>query len=472
MTKYIAGFFSIALIVILVFFPSDTMKEVPLETVFDPIERPYTKVLPAIKPVRGVPGKGMRAEDCGSCHQKIYSQWRKSTHAYAMKDPQFLIEMIKPESPSWLCLNCHAPIENQRQKVAVGLINGKVLQPIYKRIESFDKKFRYEGVTCAVCHVRTDPISKESYIRGPYGSEHAPHPVKKEPDQLRNTCERCHNPQGEAITENLVCWFKTTEEFQQASALLGKGRQKVKYCSECHMPSFEGRLSVLPGTPVRKYRQHFFTGGGIMKTYELYSSGSTATERHNREKLMFPPPKVFVSWNLEKRGSAVVSIINDRALHHLPTGDPERYIVIFFFASDSTGNRIYFRRYRIGQTWQWSPAKKIGDNRLKAGETRVWHIVIPADIQSKASSYSVQVLSVKVQKDILLTLEKYARYFSKDSPDWPNLKRSLPLSKRYPVARYLFREDYAQGQVRKFLEKELLFLTVSRKDKPVISWDE
>ena len=77
---------------------------------------------------------------------------------------------------------------------------------------NFDPELQKEGITCISCHVRTDKKTRESYIIGPNGSQFSPHPVKQDRHFLRDICHRCHNPQGEALTENLLCWFETTKE--------------------------------------------------------------------------------------------------------------------------------------------------------------------------------------------------------------------------------------------------------------------
>ena len=70
-------------------------------------------------PYQAVP-KGLaslRAADCGVCHQEIYQEWQVSTHAHALSDRQFQAEMHKSPAVSWLCLNCHTPLEKDRKSV-------------------------------------------------------------------------------------------------------------------------------------------------------------------------------------------------------------------------------------------------------------------------------------------------------------------------------------------------------------------
>src|SRR5437879_12814067 len=67
--------------------------------------------------------KSIRAEDCGSCHVEIYKEWKSSTHAHALSDLQFQAEMTKSPKTSWLCLNCHTPLVNRSETVAVDVRN-------------------------------------------------------------------------------------------------------------------------------------------------------------------------------------------------------------------------------------------------------------------------------------------------------------------------------------------------------------
>src|SRR4029079_11514513 len=121
---------------------------VPLERVFGDV--PRISVIPQLAPVDGV--GGVRASDCGKCHQRHYDEWRTSTHAHAYRDLQFQSELGKPSSPGWLCLNCHTPVENQRHEVVQTLARGKLDAPIAKPNRAFDAVMRDEGVTCATCH--------------------------------------------------------------------------------------------------------------------------------------------------------------------------------------------------------------------------------------------------------------------------------------------------------------------------------
>lgn len=299
----------------------------------------------------------LSAAQCGVCHQEIYQEWRASTHAQALSDKQFQAEMHKSPSASWLCLNCHTPLENQLAMIAVGVRDGSTHQPILKKNPRFDRILSREAVTCAVCHVR------DGVVLGPYGDSQAPHPVRKEPKLLdEQSCAACHQATAD-YTDTLVCTFDTAGEWRR-SPYAAQGQP----CTHCHMP--EVRRPVAVGGPVRNSRRHLFIGSKIPKEknipeahrafYDLFSSGLSVE--------ILPPDSL-------RRGSATVPVklllTNARAGHLLPTGDPERYILVKAQLVDSAGGVLDRRTYRIGQEWVWHPkARKVSDNRLQPLEER------------------------------------------------------------------------------------------------------
>jgi hypothetical protein len=287
----------------------------------------------------------LRASDCGVCHSEIYREWQASTHAQALSDRQFQAEMAKDAAVAWLCLNCHTPLENQLARIAVGVRNGSTHQPIFRKNPRYDAALAREGVTCAVCHVR------DGVILGPYGDSKAPHPVRRAPELLTvEGCALCHQANA-AYTDTLVCTFDTAEEWRQ-SPYAARGEA----CSGCHMPAVKRVVGV--GGPERTSRRHLFLGSKIPKEihvpvaqrafYDLFSSGLSVEVR---------------------RGGLVLQ--NARAGHLLPTGDPERFLLVKAELLDATGKVVERATHRIGQEWEWHPtARKLSDNRLKPLERR------------------------------------------------------------------------------------------------------
>jgi len=304
----------------------------------------------------------LRAAQCGACHQEIYQEWQVSTHAQALSDKQFQAEMAKSPATGWLCLNCHTPLENQMAAIAVGVRGLSTHQPILKKNPRFDRTLSAEGITCAVCHVR------DGVVLGPRGDSQAPHPVRKEPRLLdERNCASCHQAVA-AYTDTLVCNLETAQEWRK-SPQAARGQA----CSHCHMP--EVRRSVAVGGPVRTSRRHLFLGSKIPKEkaepdsyrgyYALYSSGLSVViqpDQAGDPRRPTLPAKLLLK--------------NARAGHWLPTGDPERFILIKAALIDPAGHEIDQKLHRIGQEWVWHPqARKLSDNRLKPLEERTVEIL-------------------------------------------------------------------------------------------------
>ena len=388
----------------------------PLEMRFDRETQPFAYSLPHMP--APVPIPGIRAEDCGKCHETIYAEWKSSTHAHALSDLQYQAELAKPDSPRWLCLNCHTPLEAQRAKITVGLVDNDVMRPVERPNPHFDPKLQKEAVTCAVCHLRLGEDGK-SYILGPNGSEHAPHPVQKDPERLRSVCLRCHDPTGDAITPNLLCWFTTRQE-------LVEGGGKANDCSSCHMPAkYRILVDSLPDLPIRKAHRHTFPGSGIPKTHSGY------------DQLHRSGWKSGLAIQAEREGPKVlVTLHNEGGGHSVPTGDPERFVQVRLRAFDAQGGQTWEKLERIGQTWEWNPARKIGDNRIRPDEKRKLEFEPPA-----AARLVLDILNVRLSKSA-------ARHMAKttglDESLLPGANAKVKdIGRLYPFATYIHRQTWA-----------------------------
>ena len=84
------------------------------------------------------------AFQCAKCHQKLYDEWRVSSHAYAAVSPMFqrfeqTINDLARGTVGTFCMRCHAPIATQlNYPREASLLDGPHV-------------FR-EGITCIVCH--------------------------------------------------------------------------------------------------------------------------------------------------------------------------------------------------------------------------------------------------------------------------------------------------------------------------------
>lgn len=325
------------------------------------------------------------AEECGKCHDEIYQEWKNSFHALAWQDPQFQSEWSKDDS-LWVCINCHTPLQNQQPYIVSGKIDGDYFRPVKTANPNFDPKLREESITCAACHVR------DGYVIGPYGSgKNAPHAAKKDSVHLsRQLCFTCHNV-TDVLNPALVCVFATGDEWQR-----GPYGQAGRDCISCHMPEIERPLSS--GGPLRKTRKHTWIGSGIPKS----SSGEVEE---------VPPVSGYIpgldvriksdrtTYHPGERGYFTVTLINQRAGHWLPTGDPEYFYTLRLQAINSDGKIIKSRSERIGQEWQWWPkAKKLTDNRLKPLESRSFPFDFEIPYKSKKVGFKVRLVTHRMNK--------------------------------------------------------------------------
>lgn len=293
---------------------------------------------------------GRTAADCGACHVEIYEEWRASTHAQAWTDAQFQAELAKDPEVVWLCLNCHTPAQDQQEQ-RVEWEEGGGAREVRRTVNTdFDPTWREEGVSCLACHW------EEGRLVGPGRERDAPHPAAPS-EALRSgqICLDCHQA-AVRLEDALVCHFDTGREWQASKA--------AQSCVDCHMPAV--RRPLAEGGPVRSTRRHGWPGSGIPKTspppagfariHEGWSSGARLSIVHGPAVPTGTPTSLEV--RLENVGGG----------HHLPTGDPERHLLLEVDVDGPEG-RVAQARRRFGQRWIWWPvARPLDDDRLAAGE--------------------------------------------------------------------------------------------------------
>ncbi len=458
--------FILVLSILLTFCTSEAPKSkvskssiVPLEKRFDKNKEIYAFVIPNLKKVKGIPGN--KAKDCKACHAEIYREWSQSTHSMALRDIQFQAELSKKDSPKWICLNCHIPVQNQRKQIVTGLYGGDVLKPATKPNPLFDKEMQQEAITCAACHIRPDE-NGESVIYGAFSIDKAnppPHPVKIKKDFLQNICMRCHNPVGKGLTRNLICWFQTNKELTASQGEVEKTFGTRKSCVDCHMPEVNRRsVPSMKGLPIRKGHKHHWTGGGIPKWYDGYDQ---LMDRGYIRGLKVRLHKIIKSQSGSK-ATVKVTLTNARAGHWLPTADPERFILMIAKVKDPSGRLIHKEKLRIGQKWKWSPARKIADNRIPQGKSIEWVFSIPlkyfTDAKLIITGYHVRVTSKNAgyhmkAKGIDESLLKGGQNFVKNLID------------HYPLVNYIYKADIdlKSQKTKVYSMNELIEL--SRKEK-------
>ncbi|PJZ42661.1 hypothetical protein CH370_05470 [Leptospira kmetyi] len=391
---------SILTTVVCVFVCGRTSDKIPVEDRFP--GRAWAKPVVVGESLPGI--GGLTAKDCGQCHEDHYREWKTSTHANAFNDLQFQSELTKPNSPQWLCLNCHIPLSGQRKEIATHLSEGDVFKPVLVSNPKFNANWEKEGVSCGTCHLKSDS-NGNTILVGPTGAN-APHPVTKDKEALHSRCNDCHN-QEYKLNSSLVCYFKTGEEFKES---LHYGKED---CVSCHMPSLNRKIvpNSFPNGP-RDSHRHTFIGGGVPKTFELfepqwngdYKAGLEIGEPTWSEK-DFTNRSIRVRLELE----------NKFAGHSVPTGDPERHVLVEAILLNEAGREISKETIRIGQTWEWYPeAKLVADNRIRSGEKRKIDLSLHWKEKENVRFGFIRIKHVRLTKENAEHMRKNSKLASKE----------------------------------------------------------
>ncbi|RMH06135.1 MAG: hypothetical protein D6704_07960 [Nitrospirae bacterium] len=312
----------------------------------------YTEVRPAVIfglrpdyahaiPFQPVPLglSSLRAEECGTCHQAIYEEWRSSIHAQAYTDPFFQAYWTK-DNRIWICLNCHTPLENQQPTLITDIPRDRVEKAVQVHNPRYDPEYQREGVTCAACHVRNGTIF------GPFGDSVAPHPTDYDP-AFRTTaiCYRCHNVVSGPFQFYNVGPCGTYAEYEGKYFM----QQKGYICQTCHMP--EVIRPAAKGGPLRHGRRHVWRGGHdpemIRRAVAIYVQAEP----------LKPQPGETVT--------VTVTVINAGAGHKIPTGDPDRHFTVEFRVRDRDRHVLAEQVDTMGRWILWQPViVEVYDNRL------------------------------------------------------------------------------------------------------------
>ncbi|AOP34498.1 hypothetical protein A0128_11955 [Leptospira tipperaryensis] len=388
-----------------------------------------------------LPGiNGLTAKDCGVCHEDHYKEWKNSTHANAFTDLQFQAELAKPNSPQWLCLNCHIPLSGQRKEIATHLKGGDVFQPVLVSNKKFNANWEKEGISCGTCHLKSDSQGRTVLI-GPTGAN-APHPVEKNREALHARCNDCHN-QDYKLNLSLICYFKTGDEYKESIHF------PKEDCVSCHMPSVNRNI-VIPSFQKEKRdsHRHTFIGGGVPKTFALFDS----QWKGYQSGLKIGEPKWFLS---EKEGIRLsLTLENTLAGHNVPTGDPERHLIVEAILQDENGREVSKEVQKIGQNWEWYPeAKLVSDNRIRSGEKRSIDWVLNTKPGPKPKFGILRILHVRLTKENAEHMKKNSNYAS---PEIGKKIKNIEL--HYPFANVFYeaKTDLNTGKIQLTSKKNLL----------------
>lgn len=361
----------------------------------------YAHAIPFQKIPAGL--DSLKAESCGQCHQAIYEEWKTSVHSKAYEDPFFHAYWTK-DKHSWVCLNCHAPLENQQATLIKDIPRNRVEKAHQEPNLQFDPEYQKEGITCAACHVR------DGVILGPFEDSAAPHPTKFDPNfRTAQVCYRCHNViSGPAQFYN-VGPCGTYAEYEGKFFMKERGF----ICQSCHMPEIQ--RPVATDGPIRQGRQHLWRGG------------------HDPEMIKRAVAiQVVATPSVPKPGENVevtLTLINAGAGHKLPTGDPDRHFTVEFMVEDRNQQTLESQKNTMGRWIMWQPAiVELYDNRLMPLASRDYTFTyrLPKELEGLRLKARVRY-HIQSEKQHEMLVKKYG--LTANDPYWFTIyERDVPLT--------------------------------------------
>jgi len=220
---------------------------------------------------------------CGECHGRQRKEWEASAHARSNGEVFASALAHVPADLQSQCTGCHVPLESAGRRVAK------------------------DGVGCDACHTATAhakgnagqvlTLSPELATRfGPYKDslDHHFHRVAFSEFVVgEGLCASCHqDPEGAKVPT-----YTTVSEWRALP-------DRVE-CNACHMPPL--RAVAAKGEQIRTVSRHDFHPDKASALAEAFS----------------------LRWSvLPDVRAAQIELVNDGAGHHLPTGRPERRLVL------------------------------------------------------------------------------------------------------------------------------------------------
>jgi hypothetical protein len=296
------------------------------------------------------------ARRCSECHGRIHEQWASSVHAQASSSA--LYRELRVRAKQGECESCHAPLD-------------RYVQPSHP--------VAGEGVTCDACHTVKDvtiDLRSSNVVRGlddntRYGTladakNHYFHRMGFSPmyDDARY-CAGCHHAAhsiAPAGPDPIPPVFSEYEEWRA-----GPYGKLKKPCQRCHMPGEVAEIAT--GAGVRDRAPHH----GLL--------GSTGNLRQRALRMTATVMRLKQDVRVE------VSVQNARAGHAVPTGLPERRIVVEAKTVDGAGAVVgkagaSYGRHLVDADGRPAPffsaRRQAYDDRLAPKETRVERFTLAA----------------------------------------------------------------------------------------------
>ena len=102
------------------------------------------------------------SQNCGTCHQHIYDQWKGSGHGNSKSYEKLRVYISQKDGlvfkDSPLCQNCHLPIEEQHHQIFSFFLDNNPQRPQYTENTRWNPLLYTESITCISCHARNNQI--------------------------------------------------------------------------------------------------------------------------------------------------------------------------------------------------------------------------------------------------------------------------------------------------------------------------
>jgi hypothetical protein len=311
-------------------------------------------------PHQGLPASvtGEGSQACVACHEEIHAEWSASMHSRAWTDPYFQKDW-EFDGARQVCKNCHVPLENQQEQRVVGFRDRGKEDPILEPNAGFDAALQREGVTCAACHLR------EGRILGPYGDTRAPHAVAKMDDPNR-ACVRCHVVEGDRWDT-----FFRMPPCGTVAEIESSGTKELG-CVQCHMPAV--RRTLVAGGTMREVRRHLWRGGHDPAMVQSALKAELTEESVAGGKRLL-----------------VLTLTNVGARHFLPTGTPDRHLMVTLRLLDANDRPVRVETHKLIRTVMWRPfIVDLWDTRLPYQEPRRYALEL--DSHDAGRAYTLEAV--------------------------------------------------------------------------------
>lgn len=172
------------------------------------------------------------SSSCGKCHGGQYKDWLESRHSQTMNAGIRWQFYVFSQAESNKCMNCHAPLAEQKALVAMELEWDSA--PTSPPPDYVPENLHQQGLTCAACHVRDHqrigPVHRAGLSGDEPGLPHAGFAVQEGFSDGR-FCASCHQFPEDGPRLNGKLRQDTYNEWL-ASDFAAQGVS----CQQCHMP--------------------------------------------------------------------------------------------------------------------------------------------------------------------------------------------------------------------------------------------